>query len=90
MPILVFEISGVPTNRRQRLQETITAVGERLRGVHEAWVVRSQAGDGFCIRITGPGGFFRQAEFSEEETDAEVGEHIRQALLTPDTQGFKL
>ena len=84
MPILIFEMNSVPLHRREGLEETIAAAGQHLRGAHEAWIVRSRARDGFCIRITGPGGFFRQAEFGCEQTDAEVGEHIRQALLAAD------
>jgi hypothetical protein len=84
VPILIFEISGVPLDRREGLGETVMASGQHLHGIHEAWIVRSRARDRFCVRITGPDGFFRQGEFGYEQTDAEIGEHIRQALLAAD------
>jgi len=82
MPILVFGMSGVPAHRRAGLEAVIEAAGRHVRGAHEAWVVWARGHNRFSIRITGPDGFFRQEEFDCHQTDAEVGDEIRQALLT--------
>jgi len=80
MAIVVFDLSGVPKHRREGLVSAVQSAGRHVRGSYEAWIVRSRVDRGFCIRITGPGGFFRQAEIGFDVTDAEVGEQVRQAL----------
>ncbi|HEY1340217.1 MAG TPA: hypothetical protein VGF59_22050 [Bryobacteraceae bacterium] len=80
MPITVFDASGVPEHRRESLEQAVEAAGRTARGNHEAWIVPSSARKGFCVRITGPDGFYRQADFGYEQSDAEVSERIRQVL----------
>ena len=80
MPIVVFEVKGVPRHRREGLVIAVESAGRHMRGSYEAWIVPSRADSGLCIRITGPMGFFRQAQIGNDLTDAEVGEQVRQAL----------
>ena len=80
MPIDVFAIEGVPDSRRRGVEQAVEFAGKRLPGAHEAWVVPARAGSGFCIRITGPDGFFCQAELVGDETEAEIKDKVMRAL----------
>jgi hypothetical protein len=80
MPIDVFAIEGLPDSRRRGVEQAVETAGRRLPGAHEAWVVPARAGVGFCVRITGPDGFFCQAELAGDETDAEIKDKVLRAL----------
>lgn len=80
MPIDILAVEGLPDGRRRGVEQAVATAGKRLPGVHEAWVVPARAGVGFCVRITGPDGFFCQAELSGDETDAEVMDKVMRAL----------
>jgi hypothetical protein len=38
MPITVFDIKGVPGNRRERIEAALVGGGKRARGPYEAWI----------------------------------------------------
>jgi hypothetical protein len=80
MPIDVFAIEGVPEGRKRNVEQAVVFAGKSLPGAHEAWVVPARAGSGFCVRITGPDGFFCQAELLGDETEGEIKDKVMRAL----------
>src|ERR1035441_9595073 len=38
MPLTVFDIKGVPGDRRERIEAAVVAGGRHARGPHEAWI----------------------------------------------------
>ncbi|MBZ5619859.1 MAG: hypothetical protein LAQ69_14220 [Acidobacteriia bacterium] len=80
MPIDVVAREGLPDSRRWDVEQAVETAGRRLPGVHEAWVVPARAGGGFCVRITGPDGFFCQTELVGDETEAEIKDKVMRAL----------
>ena len=53
MPLTVFDIKGVPGNRRERIEAAVVAGGRYARGPHEAWIAADPFEGGFRVLITG-------------------------------------
>jgi hypothetical protein len=68
MPITVFDIKGVPGNRRERIQAAVVAGGRNAIGPHEAWIVADPFRDGFRVFTNGPQRFERTRVFALAQT----------------------
>jgi len=80
MPLTVFDIKGVPYNRRERIEQAVVAAGKHLREPHEAWINTDLSGRGVRVIITGPHGFQRQVAFAADEEPAAITEMVRATL----------
>ena len=80
MPITVFDIKGVPGNRRERLEAAVVAGGTHTRGPHEAWIAADPFRGGFRVLITGPQGFERNVAFALDDHSAEIARRVRETL----------
>ena len=80
MPLTVFDIKSVPSNRRERIEAAVVAGGRRASGPHEAWIAADPFEGGFRVLITGPRGFERTVIFAIDDDPAEVAERVRETL----------
>ena len=80
MPLTVFDIKGVPGNRRERIETAVVAGGRLARGPHEAWIAADPFNGGFRVLITGRQGFERTVIFTLEDNPAEITERVRATL----------
>jgi hypothetical protein len=80
MPITVFDIKGVPGNRRERIEAAVVAGGSHARGPHEAWITADPFTGGFRVLITGPHGFEQTVIFAIDDDPAEIAERVRETL----------
>jgi hypothetical protein len=76
----VLNIRGIPVDRRQSTMAAVFAGIQGFPGSYEAWTVPARRPPGYFVRIIGPRGFFRQAQFTGQETDAEITEQVRQTM----------
>ena len=67
MPITVFDVKGVPGNRRERIEAAVIAGGKRIAGPHEAFIVADPFRGGVKVLITGPHGLERNVTFAFDE-----------------------
>src|SRR6185436_13281374 len=63
-PLTVFDIKGVPGNRRQRIEAAVVGGGKQARGPHDAWIAADPFKGGFRVLITGPQRFERTVVFA--------------------------
>ena len=77
MPLTVFEIKGVPGNRRERIEAAVVGGGKQARGPHEAWIAADPFKVVFRVLITGPQGFERSVVFSLDDDPAEIAERVK-------------
>ena len=80
MPLTVFDIKGVPGNRRERIEVAVVAGGRYARGPHEAWIATDPFKNGFRLLITGPQGFERTVMFVVDDDPAVIAERVRETL----------
>jgi hypothetical protein len=80
MPITVFDIEGVPGNRRERIEAAVVSGGKHVRGPHEAWIAADQFNRGFRVLITGPLGFERTVVFEMDDDPAVIAERVRETM----------
>jgi hypothetical protein len=80
MPLTVFDIKGVPSNRRERIEAAVVAGGRHASGPHEAWIAADPFKGGFRVLITGPRGFERTVIFAIDDDPAEVAGRVLETL----------
>jgi hypothetical protein len=84
MPLTVFDIKGVPSTRRERIEQAVVAAGKHLREPYEAWISTDPFRGGVRVMITGPHGFQRQVAFAANAQAAAAGtvrvEQITEAM----------
>ena len=80
MPLTVFDIKGVPGNRRERIEAAVVGGGKQARGPHEAWIAANPFKGGFRVLITGPWGFERIVVFDLDDDSAEIARRVRETL----------
>jgi hypothetical protein len=80
MPLTVFDIKGVPGNRRELIEAAVVAGGRHARGPHEAWISADPFNGGFRVLITGPQGFERTVTFALEDDPTVIAERMRETL----------
>ena len=82
MPLTVFDIKGVPGNRRERIEAAVIAGGRHASCPHEAWIAADPFNGGFRVLITGPHGFERTVTFAIDDDPAVIAERVRDTLET--------
>jgi hypothetical protein len=80
MPLTVFDIKGVPGNRRERIEAAVIAGGGHASGPHEAWIAADPFNGGYRGLITGPHGFERTVTFAIHDDPAVIAERVRETL----------
>jgi hypothetical protein len=80
MPITVFQVTGIPGHRRERIEAAVVAGGKQASGPHEAWIAADPFIGGYKVLITGPHGFERTAVFALDDDAAVIAERVREAL----------
>jgi len=77
MPLIVFDIRGIPATRRERIVAAVEAGGTDLKDSYEAWITSDPFGGGVRVLITGPLGFERAVLFALDEDSFEITEQVR-------------
>jgi len=80
MPITVFDIKGIPGNRRERIEAAVLAGGGHTSRPYEAWIAADPFRGGFKILITGPQGFERTALFGLDDEPPIIKERVRETI----------
>ena len=80
MPVTVFDIKGVPGNRRERIEAAVVAGGRHASGPHEAWIAADPFNGGFRVLITGTHGFERTVKFALDDDPAVIAERVRETV----------
>lgn len=80
MPLIVFDIKGVPANRRERIETAVVAGGRHASGPHEAWISAGPFNGGFRVLITGPHGFERTVAFTIDDDPGVIAARVRETL----------
>jgi hypothetical protein len=80
VPGLVLDMQGIPVDRHETTRAAVVAGIQGFPGTYEAWTLSARRPPGYFVRIIGPRGFFRQAQFTGEETAGEISERIRQTM----------
>ena len=80
MPLVVFDIKGVPTTRRELIEATVESGGRHVAEPYEAWIAADPFRGGFKVLITGPHGFERTVTFAIDDDPAVIAERIRETL----------
>jgi hypothetical protein len=80
MPLTVFDIKGVPGNRRERIEAAVVAGGRYARGPHEAWIAADPFKGGFRVLVTGPQGFERTVVFALDDAPAVIAKRVRETM----------
>jgi hypothetical protein len=80
VPITVFDVKGIPPDRRDPIRAAVEAAGRSLSAPHEAWISADALRGGFKVLITGPHGLERSVSFTLDEEPAVITAHIRAAL----------
>jgi hypothetical protein len=80
MPLTVFDIKGVPGNRRERIEAAVVAGGRHASGSHEAWISADPFNGGFRLLITGPHRFERTVAFAIDDDPAVIADRVRETL----------
>jgi hypothetical protein len=78
--IAVLEIQGIPAERRESTRAALVAGGQGFSGNYEAWIVPARRPPGYFVRIIGARGFYREAQFTGRETEAEIVERVRETM----------
>ena len=80
MPVTIFNAKGIPATRLERIEAAVVAAGKHQSAPYEAWIVPALRPPAYAVRITGAKGFDRVAQFSGQETEAEITERIIETL----------
>jgi hypothetical protein len=80
MPLIVFDIKGVPGQRRERIEAAVVAGGKHASGPHEGWITADPFRGGFKVLITGPHGFERTVAFALDDDPAVIADRVRETL----------
>jgi hypothetical protein len=80
MPLTVFDVKGVPGNRRERIEAAVVAGGGHTTDAYEGWIAADPFKGGVRVVITGPHGFQRTATFALDEDPAVIAEQVRETL----------
>jgi hypothetical protein len=80
MPLMVFDIKGVPGHRRERIEAAVVAGGRHTERPHEAWISACPFKGGFRVLITGSNGFERTVTFALDDDPAVIAERVRETL----------
>jgi hypothetical protein len=54
VPLIVFDLKGIPGRRRERIEAAVVAGGRHASGPHEAWIAADPFRGRVKVLITGP------------------------------------
>jgi hypothetical protein len=80
MPLTVFDVKGIPGNRRERIEVAVVAGGRHTSGAYEGWIAADAFRGGVKVLITGPHGFQRTVSFPLDEDAGVIAERVRETL----------
>jgi hypothetical protein len=80
MPLTIFDVKGVPGNRRERIEAAVVAGARHLAGPYEGWIAKDLLGGGVRVLITGAHGFQREVGFALDEEPAVITQRVRATL----------
>jgi hypothetical protein len=80
LPVTVFDVKGIPGNRRESIEAVVVAGGRHGRGPHEAWIAADPFQGRLRLLITGPQGFERIVMFAIDDDPAEIAQCIRETM----------
>ena len=80
MPLTVFDVKGIPGNRRERIEAAVVAAGKHTRLSYEAWIAADPFRGGFRLLITGPQGFERTVRLAIDDDPAAIADRVRETL----------
>jgi hypothetical protein len=80
MPLTIFDVKGVPGNRRERIEAAVVAGGKRLLQPYEGWIAAGPFCGGVRLLITGAHGFQREVAFAIDEEPAVITQLVRATL----------
>jgi hypothetical protein len=76
MPIIVFDVKGVPGNRRERIEAAVIAGGKHVSAPLEAWIAADPFKGGFRLLITGPHGFERTVMLAVDALNQQISSSL--------------
>jgi len=79
MPLSVFQMTGVPYQRRERLETALKIAGSHTATHYIAWVAAGPFSGGFKVVITGPG-FQREARFGDYDDLDAIREGVKATI----------
>ncbi len=80
MPLTVFDIKGISSLRRERIEAAVEAGGKHVSAAYEAWIAADPFRGGVRVLITGPQGFERTMLFELDENPAVIAQRVRATL----------
>ena len=80
MPLTIFDVKGLPANRRERIETAVTAGGKQAGEPYEAWITVDPFNGAVVVMITGPFGFERRLQFPLNAEAYEISERVRATL----------
>ena len=80
MPIIVFDVKGVPGHRRERIEAAVVSAGKNVSRSYEAWIAADPSKGGFRLLITGPQGFERTVTIAVDDAPAVIADRVRETL----------
>jgi len=80
MPLTIFDVKGVPSTRRERIEMAVMAGARGLSGPYEGWISTDPVRRDVRVVITGAHGFQREVRFAVNEELAVITERVRATL----------
>jgi hypothetical protein len=75
--LTIFELKGLPGNRRERIENAIIAGGKHLAEPYEGWIIADPFRRAIKVVITGAHGFQREIIFAPDEEQAVITDRVR-------------
>ena len=80
MPLTIFDMKGLPGNRRERIEAAVLAGAKHLRDPYEGWIAVDPFRGGVRLLITGAHGFQREVGFAIDEEAGVITQRVRATL----------
>jgi hypothetical protein len=77
MPLTIFDVKGVPGNRRKRIETAVITGGKHVSEPYEGWIIADPLRGAVKVVITGAHGFQREVLFAPDEEPAVITERAR-------------
>lgn len=80
MPLTIFDMKGLPGDRRERIEAAVVAGAKHLHDPYEGWIAVDPFRGGVRLLITGAHGFQREVGFAIDEEAAVITQRVRATL----------
>jgi hypothetical protein len=80
VPLIIFDVKGLPATRRERVEAAVAEGGKHIAGSYEGWISVDPFNDAVVVVITGPLGFERLVQFPLDAEAYEIIERVRATL----------